>query len=246
MDIILEIDYRENSILKLFLAENIKISDNIYSFENINYKICNLHIGDFVFKNNMNEILYIIERKTINDLCSSITDSRFREQKERLLESVNDSSKIIYIIEGNKNQISKFSKINKTTINSAIQNLILKHQYKVIFSDSLDDTLEQLQLLYKKIKENDILIKPSVGIIVKKSDKLNNNIFINQLTVIPGVSQNAGLKIHEIYKSMTHLINTLENNTNVIDKELFLSNIQVSEKRKIGKVLSKKIYSALI
>lgn len=246
MDIILEIDYRENSILKLFLAENIKISDNIYSFENINYKICNLHIGDFVFKNNMNEILYIIERKTINDLCSSITDSRFREQKERLLESVNDSSKIIYIIEGNKNQISKFSKINKTTINSAIQNLILKHQYKVIFSDSLDDTLEQLQLLYKKIKENDILIKPSVGIIVKKSDKLNNNIFINQLTVIPGVSQNAGLKIHEIYKSMTHLINTLENNTNVIDKELLLSNIQVSEKRKIGKVLSKKIYSALI
>ena len=54
MDII--IDNRENEIIKLLEKEN------------FNFIKSNLELGDIQFKDN-DDIIYIIERKTVNDLC---------------------------------------------------------------------------------------------------------------------------------------------------------------------------------
>jgi len=46
-------------------------------------EVKNLDIGDIIIYNGSYKL--IIERKTINDLVSSIKDGRYREQKMRLL-----------------------------------------------------------------------------------------------------------------------------------------------------------------
>ena len=42
-----------------------------------------LEIGDIHIQ--MDDLIYVYERKTINDLLSSVKDSRYKEQKSRLL-----------------------------------------------------------------------------------------------------------------------------------------------------------------
>lgn len=228
----LQIDYREHVIIDL-----IKVGDFT------EYETINLPIGDFVIKKN-DEIVLVIERKTINDLCASITDGRYSEQKQRLIESVGDPSKIIFIIEGKKIQ-SKFSRIPVKTMNSAIINLIFKHNFKVIFTETSDDTLENVVLLYNKVKNNELELNQTKSSstlrvkLIKKSDNNNKNSFINQLGVITGVSLSTASKIKEKYNSMSNLINSFS-----VDKNLLID-IQLTDKRKLGKALNEKIYNSL-
>jgi len=192
--LVIDIDYREQKILKLIdpTIKNISVSDTVYGpvtycpvkgGPNIvfYYKISNLVIGDFIYKNtqitdecdnihengsnDVSSVYYIIERKSISDLASSIKDGRFREQKERLSQS---NANIIYIIEGNINTL-RGNGICKTTLKSSIMNLQLKHKYLVFKTDSESDSLEYLLLLYKKIRENDgINLNKSENVTLKK------------------------------------------------------------------------------
>lgn len=235
--IILEIDYRETAIIKYF-------EQNKPSF---NYKVTNLNIGDFIFKleDSDDSLLYIIERKTILDLASSITDGRFREQKQRLLDSVGIPDKIIYILEGNKN-LKKYGSISKSIIDSSILNLILKHQYKVIHTSTDIETYETLLTLHKKLSSKDFgTIKTTPVKLVKKSESINNNILTNMLSIIPGVSLQIAKKISEEYKTLPELIKRYDNLSDDIQRENMLSSIQITEKRKLGVALSKKIYNSL-
>lgn len=261
--LVLDIDYRENEFIK-YLEDMKHLNNEI----KLNTNISNLIIGDFIIKNNKNNddnennendknnenIEYIIERKTISDLCSSIIDGRFREQKNRLIESINDPSKIIYIIEGTKKSIPKKSKITKKIIDSAIINLIFKHRFNVFCTENIYDTFDIIYSFYNKINndnncfsntvQNNCEIRPIK--LIKKADNLNENVFINQLGVIPGVSINIAKKIKEHYLNMYELLKGFEKEK-IEDKDpsLMLSNIQVSEKRKLGTALSKKIYFTL-
>lgn len=250
--LIIDIDYREQKLLKLINPSDnntIVAGDTIYgpvTYNNIQlyYKISNLPLGDFIYKNDdESSIYYIIERKSISDLVGSIKDGRFRDQKERLSETKND---IIYIIEGNIGKNGKVGGICKSTIKSSIINLQVKHKFHVFKTDSEADTLEYLLLLYKKINENGGVsdfqkIKP----VTMKKKSNASSVYVNQLMMISGVSKVIADKIAEVYKSLYQLINTY-NNCSVIDGENLLSNIQITNKRKLGKALSKKIHNALM
>lgn len=233
-DIILEIDYREKAIIKHF--EDHKPL--------IRYKITNLPIGDFVLKDN-DTIHYIIERKTILDLASSITDGRFREQKQRLLDSIGIPDKIVYILEGNKNQ-KKFGSISKSIIDSSILNLMFKHKYKVISTLNDIDTFDTLLSLYKKLdsKEFDKIIEPCTKLI-KKKDSVSDNIFLHMLSVIPGISITIAKRITTVHSNLPELIIAYNKLETVTEKEKMLSSIQITDKRKLGVALSKKIYNSL-
>lgn len=250
--LIIDIDYREQKLLKLINPSDnntIVAGDTIYgpvTYNNIQlyYKISNLPLGDFIYKNDdESSIYYIIERKSISDLAGSIKDGRFRDQKERLSETKND---IIYIIEGNIGKNGKVGGICKSTIKSSIINLQVKHKFHVFKTDSEADTLEYLLLLYKKINENGGVsdfqkIKP----VTMKKKSNASSVYVNQLMMISGVSKVIADKIAEVYKSLYQLINTY-NNCSVIEGENLLSNIQITNKRKLGKALSKKIHNALM
>lgn len=219
----------------------------------IDYQVANLEVGDFVIKDSLTNTVYlVIERKTMKDLSASITDGRFRQQKERLLESTGDCNKILYMLEGNKVINSEIG-VSKNAIHGSIVNLLFKHNYKVLHTSDESSSLSYLVLLYKKYKNGDF-INPSVvrsapielrQKMVSKTDKVKQNILALQLCVIPGVSFKTAEKISEKYKSMVDLCEAYKCQKGLEEKKLMLADITISDKRKVGKALSCKIYNLI-
>jgi ERCC4-type nuclease len=113
----------------------------IPAFRNLKVIIETLPIGDIIISNN-NEDLLIMERKTINDLLSSIKDGRYEEQSYRLNGLNNHNHNILYLIEGDVNKINMFkdTKIEKLTLYSAIFSLNYYKGFSVIRTMNLDET----------------------------------------------------------------------------------------------------------
>ena len=234
----IEIDYREYSVIEEFKK-----------YPEINTTTKNLIVGDFIIKKG-EDLLYVIERKSIQDLCSSITDNRYREQRQRLVESVG-KEKVVYLIEGSKSNYK--GKIPVKTINSALLNLIFKHQFKVVYTDSIQDTVENLVLLYNKINEidNENLNETSSTIVpikmIKKSESNTENKLLHQLSIIPGVSMNIAKIIvqeNSQFKNIRDIVN-IYNDFTENECENYFSEIYITTKRRLGKALSKKIYEYL-
>lgn len=241
------IDYREKGIVKkLYELSGDQTETCIVNGVNINYCTTNLEVGDFIIKDSEGNILVIIERKSIRDLSASITDGRFRQQKERLLESTNDPCKILYIIEGHKlSTIAQKGMLPQTIINGSIQNLLFRHNFKVLWTENESDTLNNISLLYKKFhnKDFDTMVAPVAPTrLVPKGAKISDNILALQLSAIPGVSYATALELSKVYKSIKELVDAYNNTESEKDKETMLSNIQLTEKRKLGNALSKKVY----
>ena len=223
---LLEVDYRESKIIELLKLNN---------DETLFYEIKNLIIGDFIIRND--HYLYVIERKSVLDLSASIIDGRMSEQRDRINNSFSDTDtkNIVYIIEGDR---SKITNLPKNTIDSVILNLIFKYKYYVIFTKDIQETNDYLILLYNKIKEN-IFEKTNITNFtpIKKSDKNQKNTMLNMLTMIPGVSPTIAIKINDKFKTIKELCNNITEDS--------LASIQLTEKRKLGKALSLKIYNSL-
>ena len=244
------IDYREKDFIKK-LSEFTFIENDLLKTININnqeihFKITNLIVGDFIIKSSLeddNSINVVIERKSTSDLHNSIKDNRFREQKNRLLESIGDPSKICYLIEGS------FLALPKNILNGALLNLVFKHDYKLIQTINQIDTFDKIITLYKKFSSNDFNVKQNVQNVhmIKKSENIKNNKFLHQLCIVNGVSEKIGVIIIEWLKEKHNVINIktfidLYNSIEDLDKkESLFCDIKISSK-KLGKALSKKIY----
>lgn len=236
------VDFRETELLGLIngcKTENLIHGDIIISTiddfsESDNEEYININ------KERKQTQVFVIERKTLQDLSSSIKDSRFREQKSRLL-SVYPSNKIIYIIESCKT--SKHTLPDKT-LRSAILNLVLKHKITVLFSKNISDTAEIIKDIDTKVcsgnlEEGLVYGSDNIGFTpIKKSSILEKNKLACQLTTIPGVSTIVANVLQEKFLNMKNLIQNLENKDT-------LTNIRINEKRKIGPKLSEKIYNSL-
>ena len=223
------IDNREKDLIELFKNNNVTHVNK------------NLDIGDIQFIIN-NEIIYIIERKTYDDLGASIKDGRYKEQKIRLL--ANNNNNIFYIIEGNKN---KCKTLAYNSLLGSIINMLFRDNIKIINSTDINETYKiiiQIKDKYNngKFKKIDCDKSDYVSSIKtnKKENMDKNMCSIVQLSVIPGVSKKIAEVIINKYISLSNLIEEFKNNDN-----LLLANIEL-EKRKLGKVLSKKIYDFLI
>jgi len=235
------IDSRETFILNE-IGTNVTNASTSVKKDGIEIVVQSLPVGDFVLKSAVDEtIQLVVERKTFDDLAASILDGRFREQKVRIDEMKNSGTKIMYIIEGNTTRYK--GKLPLTTLLSAILNLMLAHEYMVMFSCSVKTTVDILYLLCKKLGDQECTRTGSSGVVVKfksKGEKINENLFLLQLMVIPGVSQIVGDTIIKEYKSMPDLIHAFQSSG-----EHMLAEIKINEKRKVGKALSSKIYKAL-
>lgn len=233
----------------------------------------NLPVGDFVIKkvdydnnnSNQNDIIpesveLVIERKTYSDLFSSIVDGRFRQQKQRLIDSVINPKKILYIIEGDHKESRRLEYKNKIQTRGAIINLLYKHNFGVLQTENLQETVETVKLLCKKVYKREILITNTCENIqlhkqnghdtsdkkfIRKSDYIKENIFVLQLSIIPGVSVKTAKIISQYYKNMKNLVDAYSHCKDEQEKVSLLSDIRISEKRKLGKSLSKKIYECV-
>lgn len=222
MNRILYIDDREN-----WIKEQL-------DFVDFKFKITRLDVGDFIIKNENDEIELIIERKTTSDLYHSIIDKRYIEQLGRM-----DKEKSLYIIEDDlfyKKSLDKKKKI----INGCLLNLLFKHEFKVITTCDKFHTIEILKMLLKKFENKEFV---STGInprLISKSQVKKDNVFFNQLCCIPSISPCIATKLENTFKSMDNFLSELKKDKNCI------LGLQINDNRKLGKVIVEKIYNEML
>jgi crossover junction endonuclease MUS81 len=93
---------------------------------------------------------YIIERKRLDDLVSSIKDGRFHEQKFRLRKS--GVKNVIYIIEEISMNADNFQKYEEA-VQSAIAGTQVVEGYFVKKTQKMDDTIRYLVSMTKLLKQ---------------------------------------------------------------------------------------------
>ena len=199
-----------------------------------------LEIGDIHIE--FNDIIYVYERKTMNDLLSSVKDSRYKEQKSRLLSNYKN---VNYIIEGT-DIIASNNSHNQNLLTSIYFNSTYRDNIKVFFTKNINDTITFLLLLSTKIidKPNNFIqneaskTEPEYIDICKIKSKKSDNIdketcYLLQLSQIPNISKQIAKNIKDIYPSMKILLNTLATSENPSELLMQIPNIGKQKANKI-------------
>jgi ERCC4-type nuclease len=155
---IVKIDTRESVLLQQIYNQ----ISFIPVFKNIEVKSETLPIGDIIIHDG-NEDKLIIERKTVNDLLSSIKDGRYEEQSYRLNGLNHHNHNVIYLIEGDVNKINRFksdNKIEKLTLYSAMFSLNYYKGFSVFRSFSLEETANIICNMAYKLEKDSATKKP--------------------------------------------------------------------------------------
>jgi crossover junction endonuclease MUS81 len=233
------------------------------------FEIKMLDLGDIIFEVDENKLLLIIERKTINDLISSIKDGRYKEQKCRLL-NMREQKKthlITYIIEGDLSVLEGKDKEISLFWGSWIS-MIYRDNIPLIRTQSLKETVDFLHRFYERsIKGNgsEFINQISSSQTIQSSNvkeiqlDYSNNIKITKkgnvtpelcqiliLSTIPGISKvTADVIIYE-YKSVKNICNKYDELETEEEKMVMVANLKnPKNNRKIGNAASKKIYEYL-
>ena len=249
-------DYRENHVIKQ-LNNCININKEKYNCMNIKKE--NLLVGDFQIGN------MIFERKTHQDLASSILDGRYQEQSNRLMEhaSANPHLKIIYIVEGNLDLYFNQHNIDKDKIISCIMSLFYEKGFQVLLTKHVNETSDYLLKFcikyytkyLKKNTNNDLSnndlsnndLSNNICNIInicgpkKKSSQINKeNIGILMLSNIPNISIHIATQLlkpfnHSLYDFLYEIKNNAE----------YLNTLKIESKDKKMRKLSKNIIENL-
>jgi ERCC4-type nuclease len=127
------VDYREKSVIEklglLKIEKEQKITESVEEQ--------NLTIGDIHITQDDGTPVFILERKTVADLISSIKDGRYSEQAFRLCESGLPPRQICYIIEG---RVANFKPGQKEMVYGAFYSLLYKKGFSVLHTDSAYET----------------------------------------------------------------------------------------------------------
>jgi len=146
------VDIRETALYQQMLI----LISVIPSFQSLSVKTETLPIGDIIITDGIEEKL-IIERKSINDLASSIKDGRYEEQSYRLNGLDHHNHNIIYLIEGDVNKSTSYKKTNpseKLTLYSAMFSLNYFKGFSVFRSFNMEESATIIcNMAYKIEKE---------------------------------------------------------------------------------------------
>jgi Fanconi anemia group M protein len=152
-----------------------------------------LPIGDYLVNNT------IIERKSINDLKSSIINKRIISQ---LLE-LKSYPKYLIIVEG-LNQETKQGIIHENALRGLLLSIALEFQVPIIFTQDEKDTALYLSVLAKKKEKSQISLRPSIKF-KSKEERLQ---FI--LEGFPHIGPVKSKALIDKFKSLKSIINASE------------------------------------
>jgi ERCC4-type nuclease len=193
-------DYRESKCIEYFNETSIQ------------HTVENLVNGDFIITNSLNTKRYVIERKSMDDLSSSIVDGRYKDQISRLSSIKSENTSIMFIIEGfNKN--SKKG-VPYSTLLSTMQSIVVKYGIYVMRSKDIKETCKIVQLISKKIDDT-IDIGDTSFQVCKKSHTLSD-VYISMLMSIPGISHLLANSIKENFETLPILCKKLEESGHTI------------------------------
>ncbi|KAM4612331.1 crossover junction endonuclease MUS81 isoform 2-T2 [Polymixia lowei] len=187
---------------------------------------------------------HIIERKRMDDLCGSIIDGRFREQKFRLKRC--GLRKPIYLVEECGTAASHLS-LPEATLQQAIvntQNCTLICRSRELEGDGGSEQ--------GRGGGGGDSGRPSCSLIsfaefnhgaVKNKCQTVKEVFARQLMQISGLSGDKAAAILELYSTPHSLLTAYESCTSEAEKEKLLSSIRYGKlKRNLGPALSRTVY----
>ncbi|RDD42564.1 Crossover junction endonuclease MUS81 [Trichoplax sp. H2] len=214
-----------------------------------------LHLGDFLWvakdKNSDRELVIdcIVERKSMDDLGSSIKDGRYHEQKFRLGKC--EMNKIFYVAE---NSNSSGVGIPISRLHQAILNTRVVDDFAVWVTQSWKETAEFIAALTKSLQHmyrgktlycaadqcdvayaDDYL--PTFEMFNKrfvKNKKMTvKEAFVKLLLPISGASPDKAFAIVNVYPTVNHLLTKYEECEKEDDKIRLLANIRYGSKNRL-------------
>jgi ERCC4-type nuclease len=186
----------------------------------------------------------VFERKTIADLESSMSDGRYREQRTRLQTFAQEKGcHLAYIFEGSLDASYRFT---KPVLWKWIVRLPFVHKIPYFQTKSIEETEEFIRVFAEKWKADEVDFRE--GKTTNYTSTIKNhtkgeqrddphNFAVAVLTCCKGVSAATAEGILKACKgSLTHVWNASEKD---------LAAIQISDKRKLGPAVAKKLYGLL-
>jgi ERCC4-type nuclease len=219
-----------------------------------------LPIGDIIICTDEDKEIMIIERKSFQDLLSSIKDGRYEEQSYRLTHSSGfPLHNIVYVLEGLFSQLRNVAE--KKLVYSCIASLNYFKGFSVMKTSNTRETAELIIWMANKIDRDIIkgkipwhLLRTSQSshlpesepqqetdvvdnycTVVKKNKKENitpENIGEILLCQIPGISSVTAISIMKNFHGFPDLLEQLQNNPTILDGIQYDSN---GKMRKINK-----------
>jgi crossover junction endonuclease MUS81 len=215
----------------------------------------NLDVGDIHFYKG-EELVLVIERKTISDLSASIKDGRWKEQKIRLQSFCKNRGQIMYLIEGRIPSTS-YTKglLPSATLYSAVCSTIIRDGFTVFKTIDINETYTFLMSIKASIEKNNcyylgqatsqpVDYVDSVAKVKKKDNIDKTNCFILQLACVPGISTYMAKVIVENFPDMKGLLSEIECNGHTLLADLIYTS-ENGKERKIGPKAAQKIVEFL-
>jgi len=168
---------------------------NILKDKNIPILFENLEIGDYIIGD------IIIERKTSKDFIASVFDGRIFQQANKITSFTN---KAILLIEGLLQNELEYVK-NKNSIYGTLLSLALSYNFKIIYSNSIEETSNILEIIYKHGKYYKI-----ERFLLIKQKRIPNNTYQQQLNIIasiPYIGEKYAERLLKNFKTIKNIIN---------------------------------------
>lgn len=213
---------------------------------------------------------YIVERKRMDDLCGSIIDGRFREQKFRLKRC--GLRRPVYLVEECGSAASHLS-LPESTLQQAIVNTQVVDGFFVKRVQDVRESAAYLTVMTRYLtrlyqnrtlvvrsrelegdltEEQDLTGSPSCSLIsftdfnhgaVKNKCQTVREVFARQLMQISGLSGDKAAAVIQEYPTPHSLLAAYERCSNELEKEKLLSSIRYGKlKRNLGPALSRTVY----
>lgn len=253
---LIQIDSREHDLFQIL--NSIIAGDS--KLNNIQLESIQLEIGDVRIRSNResNEII-IIERKSINDLASSIIDGRYKEQSYRLFHTDIPNHNIIYLIEGKINDLNtRFTRIKPNALYSSMIVLQYFKGFSVFRTMSMKESAEYIIRITDKINREsskgfyDGFVNPYEGVeyqqIVSKNKKNNitpQNIGELMLCQVPFVSSNIAKEVMNRFGTILNLIMAIQDSGIECMNSLYTTNAK-GQKRNISSTAKMNIVKFLV
>lgn len=209
------------------------------------FSIESLPCGDILFEDENHRLL--VERKSAADLCASITDGRYREQRSRLVEWRNDQHKILYLVEGEIDEVTK----------RTLHRLMIAYDIPVWRTNDVQDTVEWITWVYhqenlkvffkKRSGEQDRIENIRFSKNMYKKNTCNpKNLLISMLNSIHGVSYDMANAIASSYSSVHEFITCYDKDQGLFTNAEITYKTSTGNNKKIGKAILKRIIETIV
>jgi ERCC4-type nuclease len=185
----------EKSIILIDNREKDSEIPNLLKDKGIPILFENLEIGDYIIGD------LIIERKTSKDFIASVFDGRIFQQANKITSFTN---KAILLIEGNLNNEIEYVK-NKNSIYGTLLSLALSYNFKIIYSNDIEESANILEIIYKHGKYSKI-----ENIHLIKQKRISNDVNEQKLNIIasiPHIGEKYAERLLKSFKTIKAIIN---------------------------------------